>query len=356
MRPFSILMIRAVSVVEKTFNGLRQQISINISGGGEPLVKSWNLGAAVIIFTIACIVIPVAASVNFSTSVPQVITKGDTFFITGTDAKNGPVAVWIFGGNYFAVRTVIPERSGDFSLAIKPDETRKFSSGKYAVVLQDPGPDGKMQIEPGKSATGNITILNRGKKIADIGPQEDLHANVEPVVEILEHGATLQGVDDTFVSDYLFVEEPVISFDKIARDGMLPVQITGEPISFSGTTNVGTENSLHADIRDEATNTLITTKMILVVPGGAMNHWSYELLSPGLPEGHYFLTVGWTKSNITGTGSAGFSVENPSPQTQQPGPVGTPNTKPGDELPIPLIIISAMMIVVIIIIYSTLRK
>ena len=72
------------------------------------------------------------------------------------------------------------------------------------VVIQDPGPDEKMQIEPGRSSYGNITIMNRGKKIADIGLPADLHANVEPVVEILDAGAALQGVDDTFVAQTTF--------------------------------------------------------------------------------------------------------------------------------------------------------
>ncbi len=223
-------------------------------------------------------------------------------------------------------------------------------------VLQDPGPDKQMQIESGKSGKGNITILNRGKKIADIGPQQDLHANVEPVVEILNTGAALQGVDDTFVSDYFFVEEPSISFDGITGNNMLPVQITGNRILFTGFTNVGTENSLHADIRDSSTNTLITTKMIPVIAGTETNHWTYELLSPGLPTGRYTMTVGWTKSNITGTGSAEFSVENAGTVTSTPGLLNTPSQKQGEDLPIPLIIMSAMVIVVIIILYSTQKK
>ena len=69
---------------------------------------------------------------------------------------------------------------------------------------------------------------------------------------------------------------------------MLPVQTTGNRISFTGSTNVGVENSLHADIRDAATNTLITTKMIPVIAGAEINRWSYELLSPGLPAGQLF--------------------------------------------------------------------
>jgi hypothetical protein len=320
------------------------------------LLKSFHVGTAILIIVITFMVMPAAGSVTFSSSAPQVITKGDTFSIFGTDAKNGPVAIWIFGRNFFDVKTVIPERNGNYTLTIKPDETRKFSSGKYAVVVQDPGPDGKMQIEPGRSSTGNITILNRGKKIADIGPQADLHANVEPIVEVLNNGAALQGVDDSFFTDYFFVEEPSIIFDQLTGNSQLPVQITGNRIAFTGSTNVGVENSLHADIRDLTTDTLVTTKMIPVIAGDEMNRWSYEIQAPGLPTGQYFLTVGWTKSNVTGTGSASFPVEKAGVVTQVPGSTETPGQKQGEDLPIALIITGAMAIVIIIILYTTQKK
>ena len=355
---FVVYPVRAVSYPrtgsQKTFNNPRQTDQYPTTTDVK-LLKSWHVCTAIVIVLILCVVIPVAASVTFSSSTPQVIAKGDTFSVSGTEAKNGPVAVWIFGRNYFDVRMAIPERNGNFSLTVKPDETRKFSSGKYAIVIQDPGPDGKMQIEPGKSSNGNITILNRGKKIADIGPPETLQANVEPVVEILHRGAGLQGVDDTFVADSFFVEEPTIAFDEVTGAGQLLSQVKGDKISFRGSTNVGVENFLHADIHDLSSNILVTTKVIPVIPGVEMNNWYYEIPSPGLPAGQYSLTVGWMKSNTTGTGSAQFTVENTVPATQTPGSTTTASQKQGDELPIPLIIIGAMAIVTIIIL-STIRK
>jgi hypothetical protein len=319
-------------------------------------VKSWILNTVIILFTMCCMVIPAAASVSFSSSAPQIITIGDTFSISGTDAMNGPIAIWIFGRDYFDVKTAIPDRNGNYSLVIKSDETREFSSGKYAVVIQDPGPDGKMQIEPGRSGSGNITVLNRGRKIADIGPQEDIQANVEPVVAILEAGAGLQGVDDIFVSDYFFVEEPTVTFDQIAGNGELPAQATGNRIIFNGSTNIGLENSLDAVVRDLGTNTLVLTKTIPISTGTDTNRWSYDLQSPGLPEGRYSLTIGWTKSNVTGTGYAYFSVENAGRVTEPPGPITTPGSKQGEELPLPLIITGALAIVIIIILFTTQRR
>ena len=202
-------------------------------------------------------------------------------------------------------------------------------------------------------SSGNITILNRGKKIADIGPYEDLPANVEPVVAILNAGAALQGVDDTFVSDYFFVEEPTVTFDQVTESGQLPVQLAGNRIEFTGSTNVGIENSLEADVQDLASNTLVTKKTIPVTAGTETNQWYYDLQAPGLPVGQYSLTVSWKKSNLTGTSSAQFSVEEAGSVTEPPIPTTTPNSNQGGELPLPFIITGAMAIVIIIIFFTT---
>ena len=83
-----------------------------------------------------------------------------------------------------------------------------------AVVLQDPGPTGTMEIEP-VDTSGNLTIMNRGKIIARRGAVEDLPGNVQPVrLDTLLSAASLQGVDDTFVMEYFFVEEPAVHFDQ----------------------------------------------------------------------------------------------------------------------------------------------
>ena len=214
----------------------------------------------------------------------------------------------------------------------------------------------KCKSNPARSGSGNITILNRGRKIADIGPREDIQANIEPVVAILNAGAALQGVDDTFVSDYFFVEEPSIAFDQVTGNSQLPVQLTGNRIVFTGSTNVGVENSLNAEIRNLASNTLVTTKTIPISAGTEINRWSYDLPSPGLPIGQYSLTVGWTKSNVTGTGSAQFSVEKADTVTTQPVFTITPGSNQEEELPLPLIISGAMAIVIIIILLTTQKR
>ncbi len=274
-------------------------------------MKNWIKSLTALNVLLMLMIVPVAASVAFTPSSPQTIAKGDTFTISGTNSTNGTVAIWVIGRNYFRVSTAVPDKTGNFTMIVMPEDTGQFSSGQYAFVIQDPGTNGKTEIKYRIAQNGNITILNVGTPITDIGPKQDIRANAAPVVEKLQAVATLTGVDDIFTPYYFFVEEPSIHFDQKAEtnpDGQLPNQTSGERIFFSGTTNMGIENPLHADIRNLATNTLILTKTIPVIAGSEKNRWSFKLDEPGLPPGEYYITVGWMKSNTTGTGSAMFTV------------------------------------------------
>lgn len=260
--------------------------------------------AAVLLAAIALLCIPAAASVAFTTSTPQTLAKGDTLAISGTGAQNGSVTVWVIGRNYFDTVTTVPDKDGNFTLALPPEETARFSSGRYAVVIQDPGTNGRPEIGWRADIAGNISFLNGQKVLADIGPKHGITANAEAVVRILETGAALPGTDDVLTPYYFFIEEPSISFDTMsAAEGGFPEVTAGEHITISGTTNMGVENPLHADLRNLDTNTLVGTQTIPVTAGGQKNRWSFELDTAGLPSGEYFVTVGWMKSNTTGTGS-----------------------------------------------------
>ena len=284
---------------------------------------------ALLIILAAGIASPAAAAIYYSSSVPQIITKGDAFSVSGTGATNGTVVLWLIGRDHFEVRSVAPDRHGNYSILFKPTETEKFSSGQYAVVLQDPGPTGTMEIESGHDSGGNLTIMNRGKIILRIGKPEDLRANVQSETEALTSSTSLQGVDDTFIAESFFVEEPAVHFDGIipASGSRLPDKISGDAILVTGTTNIGTENTLRAVLRNAGTNAPVTTKDIAVIPGITKNRWSYGIDPPGLEPGHYFLTVGWTKSNTTGSGSAQFEVKDATgtpPSAPAPGPIPVP--------------------------------
>jgi len=257
------------------------------------------------------IVLPAAASVTFETSSPQTMVKGDTVTIHGAGATNGTVAVWVIGRNYFHVSATVPEKNGTFTAVLEPGDTGQFSSGQYAFVIQDPGANGKIDIGYHIASNGNITIQHGGTDIADIGPKQDIRANAEPVVRELLAGTTRSGADDIFTPYYFLVEEPAVHFDRGAAsdpEGLQFNMTAGERIIFTGTTNMGAENTLHADIRNAGTNALISSAMIPVITGNNTNRWSFAPDTSGFLPGEYVVTVGWMKSNSTGTGSALLTV------------------------------------------------
>jgi len=319
-------------------------------------MKFNRVPAAIVIVLIIFTMVPVTALIFFTSSTPQIITKGDVFSVRGTGAVNGTIAIWIIGRDYFEVLTDSPDGQGNFSITLKPSETEKFSTGQYAVIFQDPGPGGTMEIEPGTDSFGNITIMNRGKIIAKLGSRKDLKGNVQPEVAILMNAAGIRGVDDTFLSEYFFVEEPSVWFDQLvtASGSRLHDQTAGNRIVFSGTTNLGTENPLIADIHDLNTNALVLSKPIPVVAGSDMNHWLCEISDPGLPPGNYTLIVGWTTLNATGSGSAMFTVKNPVYPM-----VSSTSSVPEDtdqRLDLSIIIITGMLLVIALIVYASGKK
>lgn len=255
--------------------------------------------------------IPVAASVTLITDSPQVTAKGDMITISGTHARNGTLACWIIGRNYFRVSPVVPDATGNFSIILTPEETGHFSSGRYTVVIQDPGFNKRPDIESRVAGNGNITILDSGTLVAELVPKLDIRADAEPVVRILQKGSLRPGTDDILTPNYFLVEEPFIHFDRRSQsdpDRPLPGLTAGEHMNISGTTNMGMENTLQVIIRNLDTNRLILTTTVPVIAGSDTNRWSYDLDTTGFSPGEYFVTVGWLKSSTTGTSSTIFSV------------------------------------------------
>jgi hypothetical protein len=322
-------------------------------------VNNRAMRAVIIIFLLACMAVPVTASVYYTSSAHQIITKGDTFTVSSTSAKNGPVVIWIMGRDYFDTLSVTPDRNGNFSVTLKPTATEKFSSGQYAIVIQDPGPNGRIEIEPGTDSSGNLTIMNRGKIIEKIGARKDLKGNVQPVVAVLLDTVNLQGVDDSFLPEYFFVEEPSVQFDQMnsISKSQLSNQITGERLIISGTTNMGPENSLRTHIYNRDTNGLVISNTIPIAGGFQINRWSYQIDAPGLPQGNYYLTVGWTKSNTTSTGMANFDVVNPgTPIPPPPESRGIEKVVPREDFPTFLFLTISGVLIIILIIFAVGKK
>jgi hypothetical protein len=318
-------------------------------------MRSDRCEAVLIILLLLSLMTPVTASVYFSSSAPGIITKGDTFSVSGTGAGNGTVRIWIIGRDHFEGLTTAPDRHGNFSVMVKPSATEKFSSGRYVVIFQDPGHGGLMEIEPGTEINGNPAIMNRGKIIAKLGPRQELGGNIVTIVQELLSASAIPGVDDTFVPAYFFVEEPAVHIDQIipASGSRLPDMTSGERIFFSGTTNVGIANFLHAEIHNADTNEPPIVKTIPVLAGREINTWSYVIEAPGLPPGNYNLKVCWTESNAHGSGV--FTVRNPLPPTPLPANLPVGKRPASDDLTFPLLVGSALLVIAIVL-YATGRK
>lgn len=315
-------------------------------------------GRQEVLFTIlvcAVIVLPVSAGIFFSPSAPGIITKGDSFTVSGTGEVNGTVAVWIIGRDHFETLTTVPDSRGNFSISIKPSATDSLSSGQYIVLFQDPGADHTMEIDGGTDVNGSLVVMNKGKIISHLGPQEDLGENIHAVGDQILETTALPGVDDTFRAEYFFVQKPAIFFDRLipASGFHLPDQISGGPVIITGTTNLATDNTIDMEIRNRDTSDVITRQTIPVIGGSPMNTWAWDIDTPGLPPGNYNLTVWSEKANVTIEGS--FTVKIPSPPVPSPGipaPGGNTPPPPTDDYTFPVLVACSLIVLAIVLYYA----
>jgi hypothetical protein len=264
-------------------------------------------------------ILPASAAMIPLTSQHDTIVKGDTVTLIGSGATNGTIAIWVIGRDYFAVKTVQPDKMGNFTVVIKPAETRTYSSGQYAFLIQDPGSNHAIEIEPLIWDEG-IKIAILGKIVADIGKKEDIPSFISQKVDIITNSTSLPNVDDIITPYFFYVEGPGINFDGLTGSGAqskLPNQTTGERVEISGTTNMGVENQLHVEIRNLSSRALITSGNIPVYKGIEQNQWSYVLEAPGLPEGDYYVVVGRSNGIDAETGTALLNVIGQSPSSAQ---------------------------------------
>lgn len=247
-------------------------------------IKARKRKIIILLALIVFLSLPASAGLTAVTSGPQTIAKADTVTLTGTDALNGSVTLWIVGRNYFDTKTATPDKKGNYTFVIKPEESNKFSSGEYAFLIQDPGADKIFEIAPLLWSDG-IRIADQGKAITNIGQKSSFPADIGPVAAIILNISGQTGVDDIFTPYYFYVEEPYMRFNRVSESdsGKLPDQTTGEAILITGITNVGPENLLQVEIRNATSSDLITSQTIPVESGTNTNQWTYSLDAPGLP-------------------------------------------------------------------------
>jgi hypothetical protein len=310
-------------------------------------VETRTIPVAVAICLLLLVVVPALASVTFSSSTPQIITKGNTLSITGTGAVNGTAALWIIGRNFIDRQIVIPDAKGNFTYSFTSADTRQYTSGQYAFVIQDPGQNQRLDIEYRVDDNGDIVLQNQGKTFADIGARENLKASVVPLISTFSATAANPGADDIFIPYYFFVEDPSIGFDNIIPSGEspLPDVTAGNTIVFSGPTNLDTHDTLRGEIRDRNSGSLVASATLAIKPGSTENQWSWVLAAPGLSPGSYQVTVWRPNAFVNCSGTAFFTVL-PVPSTT--GPAGNATAAfpwAGDPL-LPVIILFGIALVV----------
>lgn len=309
-------------------------------------------GIIILVLLLTIIISPVTAAVFFSSSAPDIITKGDPFSISGTGAVNGTVGIWVVGRDHFEILTTAPDRHGNYSVTIKPSATGDFFPGQYAIIVQDPGVSGLLDIEGGTDVHGSLVVMNRGKIIERLGPRPELGRNIRSVADQILNASSIPGVDDTFQAKYFFVAEPRIYFDELipASGFRLPNKITGERIAISGTTNIGTENTLTTEIWTRTSKDIVTTKSIPITAGNPLNTWSWDLDSPGLPPGEYVLSVRWKNPDSTSNGT--FAVKHPAPPSSSPI-IPMNNTIPRqDDYTFPVLVACSLIVLAIVLYYA----
>ena len=308
-----------------------------------------------IVLLCAVMVMPVSSSVFFTSSAPGIITRGDPFTVSGTGEVNGTIAVWVVGRDHFEVLTTTPDHQGNFSITIKPSATDMFTSGQYGILFQDPGPDRTMEIEGGTDVNGSLAIMNKGKIIAHLGAREELGDNIHSISDQILSSVSLTGVDDTFMAEYFFVQKPALFFDRLipASGFRLPDQVSGDQITISGTTNLGTDNPIDIEIRTRSTGEIITRKTVPVIAGSPMNTWKWDLEAPGLPPGDYTLTAASSRSNTTIEGSfAVESIASPSFSPAIPVVGGKVPPPPPDDYTFPILVACSLIVLAIVLYYA----
>jgi hypothetical protein len=319
-----------------------------------------RINTVILLALIVFLSLPASAALTVVTSGPQTVAKADTITLTGTGAQNGSVTLWIVGRNYFDTKTATPDKKGNYTFVIKPEESNKFSSGKYVFLIQDPGADRSFEIAPLLWSDG-IRIADQGKVITNIGQKSSFRADIDPVAATILNTSEQPGVDDIFTQYYFYVEEPYMRFNRVNEggSGKLPDQTTGEAILITGTTNVGPENLLKVEIRNATSNDLITSQTIPVERGTNTNQWTYMLDEPGLPAGSYIVTVSEQKYTTTGNASAQLTIleyriaGTAAFSPQQPE---LPSGETVYGLILPLIISFAALVIIGIIMLVSLRK
>lgn len=256
-----------------------------------------------IISGIIGLITPCAADLHIQASSNDVLAKGDPITITGDGYGNGSVMVWRIGPSFFDA--IVVETNPDGHFTYKAEDTEKYRSGPFMVIVQDPGGDEKYSLNVIESVKRYKVNLADGRQILEVDPEfMDIPA-VSDSAERLINQILDMDTDDSCIHHTVYVEEPVLH---VLNEEQTPLIIpNGECLKLQGTMNMAPDN--HIIVRLYDTSVIersgqrilaIPTTTVLTESGIQENYWEHTLDTSVMTPGEYLIEIGWNRSSISG--------------------------------------------------------
>jgi len=174
-----------------------------------------------------------------ATASQSTIAQGDHLCISGT-AEGEPrkgVLIWIFGNDFFSLKTVTITPDASFSLELSREETRKMTQGQYFVVVQHPMMNNEYDVC--LDASYKKVLSNYPKKGTELfsidGP---LSKKGSDAAFALVQALNNPGIDDTYAKLQFTIEHPEIRFDPISD------KFIGDNFTITARTNLAVDDEI----------------------------------------------------------------------------------------------------------------
>lgn len=257
------------------------------------------------------LITPCAADLHTQAGSNDILAKGDPITITGDGYCNGSVMVWGIGPSFFDTVVIGTNPNGNFTY--RAEDTEKFRSGPFIVIVQDPGSDGNYSFSVIESQKRYKVNLADGRPILEIYPEfMDIPA-VSDIAEHLMNQISDMDTDDSCMQQTIYVEEPALH---VLKEEHTPLIIPyGECLKLQGTMNMAPDNQIMVRLYDTAViersgQRILArpTTAVLTESGIQENYWEHSLDTSGLTPDEYLIEIGWNRSSISGQNAIIFRI------------------------------------------------
>ena len=216
----------------------------------------------IIVFILLIVPTPVCGSQPFVSAMisQSIITPGDPLFIRGVaEGYKIPsiVNVWIFGPEFVTCDIANVMNDASFEYVLNGQQTAKFTSGQYIIIVQHPGPNQDIDTKcfGVDTVEGLIAVLNR------------------------------QNNDDIYTKLQFLVEGPIIRIDPVGD------RHVGDKFSISGVTNLPLSTQVKITIFQSGTTKGFSRTLQVVKGDYGLNKISLAIDTSGLDTGEYIITA-----------------------------------------------------------------